>query len=563
MGGIDRRMFLQTTAGLVGAVALGACSKSTPQAPVALRLTDNPARGAGELPPTARVVLRAAGEDAGLPSPFGYAFPPGYFTMMYIYDSLLWTDSTGRLVPWLASDFKRSADGLTFTFVLRDNLRWHDGKLLTPDDVVFTFEYFAAQRATLPPVLLFKPEHVANVRATGPTTVEFRLDKPAATFPEQVAGRVPIIPRHIWSTIKDPSAVQDLKLLVGSGPYRLDNYAAGAGAYLFVANDDFFLGRPYFKRLEFFPVGDDLAALRADKIDVTEVSTGAFAGELAPFTQDQKFAIISGPPNLLFALYWNLGRGGALGDVRFRQACAHAINRADMVERILGGNGEVGNPGFLPEGHPFRVPVEQYPFDPARAEEMLDAAGYRRSGGSKSTRQAPDGSPLRFDLLADPVTADAASAVSNQLAAVGVRLDVQPSDFIFPKLAKGEFQTALLLFGGQAGDPDLMRLVYSSRVDKGFEAVRGYVNAELDDLADQQLVTLDETERKRLVGRMQEIVASDLPALHLYYPTDFLIYRKAAFDQWSLGRAHLGPFNKQVLLTGVAGGGVAIRPVTD
>jgi ABC-type transport system substrate-binding protein len=103
-----------------------------------------------------------------------------------------------------------------------------------------------------------------------------------------------------------------------------------------------------------------------------------------------------------------------------------------------------------------------------------------------------------------------------------------------------------------------MRVVYSSRVNKTFQAARGYADAEFDDLADRQLVTSDVEERKKLVARMQQIVARDLPILHLYYPTPFLIYNRDTFDQWSTQYS-----DKQVFVTGARDGSLEIRPIKE
>lgn len=553
---MDRRKFLQGMVGTAGAWALASCSRSGTVADPP-PLTTPRVVGAKELAPTARRTLRIAGQDVGLPTPFGYRFPPGYFTMINFYDTLLLTDSTGALLPWLASRYDRSPDGLTYTFELRDNVRWHDGKPLTPDDVVFTFDYFAKNKAEgkLSFLLLNTPEFVRRVRVTGPRTVEFVLEKPAVTFPREVAGGVPIVPRHVWSGIADP-ATQDKALVIGTGPYRLASYSATEGSYLMEANDDFFLGRPFFKRIESRVVGDELNAVLGGDVDIAQPGE-LTPRALAPFQRSEAIAVQAGQPNGLSVLYWNLSKGGALADPRFRRACARAIDRPGIVRRLTGGNGEPGNPGFLPKGHPFRVEVEQYPYDIAAANRMLDEAGYRR--GPSGARQNPDGSPLSFKLLALIATEAVTELVVDALERVGLKLEIDPTDLVFVEMAGKQFDMAIAVFGGHQGDPDLMREIYSSRVES-FLRAPGYANKEFDDLADAQLVTADEAERKRLLARMQEIVAADLPLLHLYYPTPFVIYRKAVLDQVALHPNGNGPLNKQALVTGVATGGTEIRP---
>jgi peptide/nickel transport system substrate-binding protein len=445
---------------------------------------------------------------------------------------------------------------------LRENVRWHDGRAFTPDDVVFSFEYFATKRPMLPANLLGRPEGIASVRATGARTVEIRMEQPSVAFAANTLNVFPIVPMHVWSGVDDPTTVQDQQRFIGTGPYRLASYARGEGAYAFDAVDTFFLGRPFVKRLELRQVGDELTALRAGEIDIA--SPGAPAGTrpevLAPFRSDPAYGVVETPPGgFVNALYWNLTRGGVLADVRFRQACARAIDRNQVVQRVLGGNGVPGNPGYLPPGHAFRTDVEQYGFDPAAANRLLDDAGYRMGDGG--VRQGPNG-PLRFRLLT--VAPPLAEVVSTMLKAVGIEANIEPApEFqqFAMQMTRGNFEMAMLFHGGLAGDPDFMRGVFSSRVpanQKAFFGARGYANPELDDLLDRQRTTFDDPERKRLVAQAQQVVARDLPVLHLFYPTGFRVFRKAAFDQWPSGRNE--PPDKQVLVTGHKSRDLNIRP---
>lgn len=547
---MDRRTFLRAGLGAAGALMVVGCTSS-----------DGPKGSAG---PTGRPTVRVAagGGPPSFPSPFTYFLAPGYNSMILVYDTLLWNDSTGALLPWLAKEMPtRSDDGLTYTFQMQDNVRWHDGQPLTADDVVFTFEYFASQ--TLAPTVSVQPRNVAEVRATGPQTVEFRLDLPIVDFNKAVAGAVPIVPRHIWSDIPDAARAQDLKLLVGSGPYRLDSFSPAEGSALYVANDDFFLGKPFVERIELVPVGNELDALLAGEVDVGQPNVeGAGVAALAPFKSDPDFQTIEGPAGtgFLSGLNWNLAAGGAVSDVRFRQACATAINRNEMVTRLLGGAGAPGNPGFFPPDHPYRVDVEQYAFDPSRAGSMLDEAGYTTTGSG--VRQGPDGAPLQLQLLA-PAGAPQTELIVQYLRAVGIGLDVESADTfqVIGRLNSLDYQMAVHPGGGVAGAPDFMRQNYSSKADTQlFFGAHGYMNPEFDDLAERQRVTFDEAQRKALFARMQQIVAEDLPLLHLYYPTPFLVYRKGDFDAWAfadpknLYSSETGSSPKQAYVTGATTG---------
>ncbi len=537
---IARRTFLSGTLGAAGALALGSCTGSEDSV--------------GSTGPTGRPSIRiGAPQDFGFPSPFSYLAGPGYTRMSYLYDTLLWKDASGQLLPWLARSFQGSDDGLSYTFELRE-VSWSDGRPLTPEDVVFTFEYFAAQ--TISPLVLAQPRYVAAVETTGDRSVRFRLDTPAVTFAEAVAGAIPIIPRHVWSSISDAGAAQDPEVLVGSGPYRLESYQAGTGAYLFTARDDYFLGRPLVERIEIRAVGNELTALLGGEIDAgLSAVTGVQPVALAPFRSGSSFGVIEDTGGFTIPLFFNLARGGALADVRFRQACALAIDRGDLVGRLLGGNGIPGNPGYLAPNHPFHVAVEQYPFDPAAANRLLDEAGYLRAAPG-APRQGPDGTPLRFGVTVLNTIPAVVELVIASLAAVGIELvpQLQSLPALLGARSRGDYEMTINFDGGVGGDPDSMRTTYSSTLG-GASAARGYADPELDELAARQLVAQEEAERRGLIARMQEIVARDVPLLPLYYPTLYFAFNERVFDQWyftprSAGAGGPFPYNKHALITG-------------
>ncbi|MGI8426592.1 MAG: ABC transporter substrate-binding protein, partial [Actinomycetota bacterium] len=176
---MDRRTFIRVGGGAMGALVLASCNRNGgPDQP-----TGSPVPPSDVTKPAPRVTLREDIEEgSGLPSPFGYS-PANYGTMVFLYDTLLLADSTGAIIPWLASRHEVSPDGLVHSFELRENVRWHDGRPFSADDVAFTFDYFAAQLATLPPFVLFRPEGVADVTANGARNVQIRLSKPQVNFP--------------------------------------------------------------------------------------------------------------------------------------------------------------------------------------------------------------------------------------------------------------------------------------------------------------------------------------------------------------------------------------------
>jgi peptide/nickel transport system substrate-binding protein len=550
MDGINRRTFLRTSIGGAAVIVVASCSKSSKSG------TSGGGGGGSLTSPTPRPTVRISGStvDFGAPSPFTSTAGPGYQLMIMIYDTLLQEDVDTKMLPLLAKDYTRSPDGLTYSFTLRDGLKWQDGQPLTVDDVVFTYTYFKTQ--PLAPQLVARPTDVVDAVATGPNTVDIHIGRPAVTFPRGVAGQLPIVPKHIWSGVADATKAQGTSMLIGSGPYRLESYTQGEGTYLFTANDGYFLGKPYVKRIEQRPQSDDLSALLANEIDVGSTDIfGVPADTLAQFRSQKAFGIQESKAAIAIPLRVNLAKGGALADVRFRQACARGINRGDIVQRLTKGNSLPGNPGYLPPGHPYYVPVQQYPFDPAAANVMLDAAGYARGAGG--VRQGPDGKPLRFTLTVISGIPAVLELVTRDLKNLGIELTPKQVPLI-SLLGNLDYEMAIGFDGDltSTSDPDHLRLVFSSK-SGSFQHPTGYANPRMDDLAERQAVTLDDGERHRQVAEIQQLAAQDMPVLVLYYPTEYSIYKKSVFDQWSEGSALTEL--KRNLMTGLKSG-VKIRP---
>lgn len=526
-------------------------------------------------PPSQGRTLRMAGNTFGFPSPFAYIGGRGYEQMSFIYDTLLWTDGSGQLLPWLARRWQRSRDGRTYRFELRDGVAWHDGQPLTADDVAFTFAYF--QRQPLGPLLIAQPDGVVDARVAGERLVDIRLRRAAVTFPEQVAAAVPIIPRHVWADIDDAPGAQERDVLVGTGPYRLESFSRAEGSLAFAANEDHFLGPPHVGRLELVPVDDQLAALRAGRLDVAETPVQGVRPEtLAPLRDDDRLGIIQHTGSFTLPLIFNAGRGGALADPAFRRACAHAIDRPGLVEQVLGGNGEPGNPGFLPPAHPFHAGATDYPADVEAAAALLDEAGYAQPAGG-GTRRGADGQPLRFEIVTGNAPVPTAlPMLIEALDRLGVELEPTSVDLptLFGRLGDGDVDLALSLYPGPGGtgphaDPDVLRTFYSSRMQDRIQGALGWADAEFDRLAAQQLVTADEPARRQLLTRLQRLVARDVPALPLYYPTLATVFRREVFDAWyytpgGFAGGLPGVRNKHVLVTGARRGlaGRAATPAT-
>ena len=520
---------------LVFALFLGACSDTGTSTS-----SDEPTDQAPAEAPTSVERVRLAGLSRfGYPTPFAYVRGPGWLVTGYIFDTLLWEDSTGEPIPWLAQDWEESDDGLEWRFTLHEDARWHDGQPLTAEDVAFSAEYMTeGAGADAAGFATSGFSIVDEVVADGPRDVVFRLNRPSAAFEEEVAMSFLIVPQHIWGDVDDPAKLRGPEATMGSGPYRLESVDEASGSLLFTANEDFYLGAPVVKRLEFVPTEDELLSLQRGELDAAENALEQ------PVPQELLDALEENPQigredaegSWNRVLFFNIDQGFPFDDVRFRHAVAYAIDRQDLVERIMFGRGKVGSAGGLAPNNPFLAEdLPTYEHDPEQANELLDELGMVDTDGD-GFRELPDGSPFRPQLLdSNRFSANTPELIKEYLREVGIDLEINilEQGAADEAAAQGNYSMALVGFGGIMGDPDGLRTRYSSDAPgSSFTKAQGYSNPEFDELAEEQQVTIDPEERRELVAQMQQIIAEDLPTLSLYVPDDTVFFNREVLENW-------------------------------
>jgi peptide/nickel transport system substrate-binding protein len=538
---------------LIAVLLLAACGE-----PTAMSATDVPATEPTASPPTGEPAVEASyvetlrlpgGGYWGHPSPFGFNRGPGYMRASLAFDTLVWRDASGATIPWLATDWSLSDDGLTWTFTLRDGLRWQDGQPLTADDVVFSIDYYLSHPGAS--WFMAQVNEIESATAVGENQVAVKLVRPFAPFLQTTAEAMFVFPRHIWQDVADPQAFTEPAAFVGSGAYKLVEYSQEEGTYLFEANPDFFLGQPYVRRIEFVPTSDDILALSNGDVAAFDKFGGVTDEMLEPFRQ-APFAVKEAPGEWGMFLYFNLAKETPLRDERVRQAIAHAVDRQAMVERVLFGFGDAGNPGFLPPANPFYNPdVAQYAYDLDQARDLLREAGY-------------DGTPIQVAYSPDWIMASArvVEIIEAGLSESGINLETVTMDqaTIDAAATEGSYELLITGFGGLGADPDQLRRNFaSSSQSSGFSRAVGYQNAEFDALAEAQVSMSDPAQRAAAVDEMQALLAQDLPALALYYTDRVVVYNADVFDNWYYTPGGYGggipmPYNKHQFIVGVPEG---------
>jgi peptide/nickel transport system substrate-binding protein len=482
-----------------------------------------PAVGAAAMGAPATNVLNLVWwTDVGFPTPFAFSMvgPGGVVRLSLVYDTLTWKDARG-LIPWLATAWQVSPDGRTYTFTLHADVRWQDGRPLSAADVRFTFEYYKQH-----PFRWVSIDRVTGIAVRDPRTVSISLTEPDAPFLSEIAGIVPILPAHIWRDIEDPAQAQGPRAVTGSGPFQLAAYSSTTGEYLFRAHHGYFKGAPIFRELRYQVLPTEqqqLLAVQQGQVDAALTTDYAAAESLRTHPPLQ---VLQTEPLSVVRLLFNTRRP-PFNDRLFRQAIAYALPRKQLASLVTHGPALVGGAGIVPPGTTWSNPaVKQYPYDPAQAAVLLDRLGTRM--GADGIRRTAAGTPLGVELLTDSSSPDA-PLIQQMLRRVGVGVVLLPAD---PKtrsalVREGRFQMLLAAHIGVGGDPDFLRRWFAGEQANVLAVGDALDNDEFQRLAAQQVRTLDAASRRRMIFRMQEILADEVPTLPLYYRRFYWIYNSA------------------------------------
>ena len=501
----------------------------------------------------------AIGADEGTLTPYTYVFGnPGYDLMNLVYDTLLTLDEDNVPQPWLVEDdWSISDDGLEFTFTVRDGITWHDGEPLTADDVAFTYEFYVENPAgagrfasALAPL--------ESVEVDG-STIVLSLSEPAPDFTIQPLADAPILPEHVWSEIETP---EESDADVGSGPYRLTEYQPDT-FYRLEANEDYFLGAPTVPEIVLPIIGDNTAMFTALRVGELDAMTENVSPELVDqFEADERIALVSGPGLATTLLQFNHERE-PFDDRDFRRAIALAIDREQLVDRVLLGRGDLGSMGFFHPATPFFNEDARGTFDPAQAESILDEAGYELDG---DTRTMLDGSEFDLEMLVysdNPLRIRAAELITADLASVGIPVSVQTLDsttvdsLVWPDFdvqAGRDFDLAMWGWSASAQlGPVQIRRLFHSDLSIGSLNIGAFASEEFDARADELVAAADPDERDRIVHDLQEIIAEEAPIVPLYYEQVTNAYDPAVYDGWTV-QTGKGIVTKLSFIPGFAGG---------
>jgi len=434
-----------------------------------------------------------------------------------VYDGLLRYDKNLQLEGVMAETWEISPDNLTITFRLRKGIKWHDGAPFTSADVLFTYRMYIDPQVPTSYAEDFK--QVAHAEAPDPYTFRVTYRQPYA--PALESWGTAIHPKHLLDG-KDVTKSPLSRAPIGTGPYRFVEWKSGEKLVL-EANPDYYDGQPYIRRVVYRIIPDsstqflELQSGGLDFMGLTPIQYSTQTDTPAFRRGFNKYRYLSFGYSYLG---YNL-RKPLFQDIRVRQAIAHAIDKQELIDGVLLGLGRAATGPYKPDTWVYNPNVKNYPFDPAAARTLLEAAGWH-DGDGDGVRER-NGQRLAFTIVTNQgndLRAKTAEIVQRRLQEVGIDVQIRVvewatflKEFIFP----GNFDATILGWTG-GPEPDQYNIWHSSKTGARELNFIHYRNAEVDELLERGRRTFDQTERKRIYDRFQEILAEEQPYTFLYVP---------------------------------------------
>jgi oligopeptide transport system substrate-binding protein len=474
---------------------------------------------AGERPAVTALYRRPLGNDPATLDPARINDVYSRSVAQQIFDGLVQFDQTLTIAPALARFWKSSRDGLTWTFTLRKGVKFHHGREVTAEDVVYSLTRILDPKtgSGAADLLLnikgareFREERasqVAGLVALDRYTVQVSLSEAFAPFVSVLAvGHAKIVPRDL---VREGGEAFGRRP-VGTGPFTFVRWERGQEVVL-AANPEYFDGAPQISRLVYriFP-GENFEAMHSEfkrrELEDTPIPTQDYRNIIgSPAQQYVK------RPTFTVRFYGFNTRVRPLDDRRVRQALSHAIDRASIVDGVFLGRFVPAHGVLAPGTQGFNPKLRHYAYDPQRARELLAQAGY--AGG----RGLP---PIAFwSSVRERVVTEHAQ-IRRDLEAVGIKSEFH-YETNWPEfsrmLTEGRLPVFLYAWYADVPDPDnFLARLFSSKSPRNFT---GYANAEVDDLLTRARHEGDPLRRVELYRRAEQLIVDDAPILPVWHYT--------------------------------------------
>ena len=507
-----------------------------------------------------KLVLRVGTvQDLDSINPYQTLLVSGYEVFQLTYNLLVDFGPNLEPVPGFADSWQRAADGKSYTFHIRGGMKWSDGTPATAQDACYSWGLGVAAIADGANIGAGYLD--PNLKDAGVTKVECPDDQTMIAYTTDSSDRIfqvylPIIPKHIWGS-NDYKAIGDAKFeapLVGTGPYTLAEWKTSEYAR-FVRNPSYWgtQGAADEVVIQFFKNADTMVqALKAGEIDYARDPN---SDQLKALQGQPNIQTVVGSANGWTQLAFNeygasdgktIKDGGpstkALLDPAFRDALGYAVDKKTLVDRVLGGFGDVGTTIVPPVLGQWHVePDHPRTFDIPLAMQKLDAAGYKLD--ASGARLDKEGKPISLRLYmpdTNPNDPKVAQFVKDWYGQLGIKVTTQVFDsstlgnIVLPPEAGKEYKANYdIELWGWSGNPDPNALLQIFRCDAiGSSSDSQYCNPEYDTMFDQQSNATTAAERKTILAKMQNLIYDQAVYDIVYYDANLAAYRTDKFGGW-------------------------------
>lgn len=436
-----------------------------------------------------------------------------------MFNSLVKKNEKFEYVGDLASEYKIGDDNLTVTFTLRDNVKFHNGKVLTATDVKYTLDSLFQANGYKAGSFFDKVDnqseaHITSLEAADAKTVVIKVRRPALV--NQLLSNLVTIP-----IIPENSIEQQKTAPVGTGAFKFAKFDQVNNFVELDGFPEYFEGAPAIKKLNVKTVTDAnalQAELQTGRVDVVPNPRNFSADTLASLKQNPNLQVVQSDGSNVRYIGFNVS-SAPISNVKFRQAVAYAIDREKIIKDLLAGQAKIAN-SILPESSWAYSPGTQYNYDPAKAKQLVQESGYK-------------GEPIKFKIASGNAAVNQYSQViQNNLRDAGINAEIETLELntLLEQFKQGQFQMTTSEWIGGNQDPIFLRDLFASTgfPDKksGGRNRSRYANSEFDRVAQTAVDTVDKAKAAELYKQAQEIVSRDLPLFPLWYPANIVVATK-------------------------------------
>lgn len=419
-----------------------------------------------------------------------------------LFNGLTAHNGENQVIPGLAERWEYDEEAFTYTFHIRDGIKWHDGEPFTAEDVKFTIEAIMDPENGSENAPNY--EDVEEITVMDEKTVSFRLSAPNVAFLEYMT--MAVLPKHLLEG-EDMQQSGFFRAPVGTGPYRLESWDVGQSIVL-VRNEDYYLGCPKIDRIIFKIVGDDNAQaiqLESGELDLALLdprNARSFAGRDSFTCYDMTTSDYRG---VLFN-FWN---GYWTDNQDIIPAVCYAIDRQAIIDSVLLGQGMPAY-GPLQRNIYNNEAVEHYDYNPARTKEILEAAGCTMGANGFYERNGEEIGFVISVMAGEQDRIDIAQAAAQQLREAGIHCTVD----LPARIDWGGQMAGLIGWGSPFDADDHTYKVFGTGKGANYN---GYSNTKVDEYLTLARQSDDPEVRRQYYDLFQEELANDPPYAFICY----------------------------------------------